>query len=69
MANAKVCDNCGKVIDGIHISIKGYKVEKIEYGIDGIEDFCSFNCLSEYAKKQQEILEDVLKLKNKKEGE
>lgn len=65
MANAKICDNCKKVIEDIRIKIEGYKVEtkeKLGYELKHIEDFCSFNCLSEYAKKQQELLDEALKV-------
>lgn len=68
MANARICDNCKKVIDDVSITLKGYKVEtkeKLGYEIVNIEDFCSFNCLGEYAKKQQKMLEDTLKIIDK----
>lgn len=65
MANARICDNCKKVIEDVSITIEGYKVktkEKLGYELKQIEDFCSFNCLSEYAKKQQTILDEALKV-------
>ena len=65
MANARICDNCKEVIDDVSITLKGYKVEtkeKLGFEIIHIEDFCSFNCLGEYAKKQQELLEESLKV-------
>lgn len=65
MADAKICDNCKKVIDDVSIVIKGYKVttkEKLGYEIEHIEDFCSFNCLRDYAEKQQDLLEESLKV-------
>ena len=75
MANARICDNCKKVIDDVSITLKGYKVEtkeKLGYEIGHIEDFCSFNCLKEYAEKQQKLLEESLKViekyKEEKEG-
>lgn len=63
MADAKICDNCKKVIEDVHITIKGYKVEtkeKLGYEIGRIEDFCSFNCLGEFAFKEQKLVDEVL---------
>mgnify|MGYP003302310371 CR=1 FL=1 len=63
MADAKICDNCKKVIEDIRITIKGYKVEtkeKLGYEVNRIEDFCSFNCLSEYAIEEQKLLDEII---------
>ena len=63
MADAKICDNCKKVIEDIHIIMKGYKVEtkeKLGYELSKTEDFCSFNCLSEFAIKEQKLVDEFL---------
>lgn len=68
MAKAKICDNCGEVIDNVSITLIGYKVQtkkKLGYEIGSAEDFCSFNCLKGYAEKQQKMLEDALKIIDK----
>lgn len=65
MANAKICDNCKKIIDEVSIKLTGYTVTikgKLRYEIQEMEDLCSFNCLIDYAKKQQEFLEESSKI-------
>lgn len=72
MANAKICDNCKNIIEDVSITIKGYKVEtkeKLGYEINTIKEFCNFNCLAKYAKKQQELLDNALKAIDKYNAE
>ena len=60
----KICDNCEKRIDDFLIELQGYKVENKEnlgYAIKRKQEFCSFNCLSEYAKKEQKLFEEAKK--------
>ena len=63
MADAKICDNCKKIIEDVHITIKGYKVEtkeKLGCELSKIEDFCSFNCLGEFAIKEQKLVDEAV---------
>lgn len=78
MAMVCQCNNCKKIIekDDIKINLLGYKVSHnssskklpMGYGIEIPEDFCSFNCLSEWAKEQQKLLDDYMELAKEKGG-
>ena len=77
MSKAHACDTCGKLItdSDIRITLDGYKVIQNEeqkqipmgYGIGMPGDFCSFTCLSEWATKQQGILDEYKELAKKYE--
>lgn len=68
MAKAHCCDNCGKLImdSNVRVVLTGYDVIHNEdksncpkgFMIRKPEDFCSFICLSEWAKKEQQLLDD-----------
>lgn len=72
MAKAFSCDNCGKLITDkdIRIVLNGYEIMQNRengempkgYDIGKPEEFCSFNCLSEWALNEQKMLDDYLKL-------
>lgn len=77
MANACQCDNCKKIIgdDDIKIKLLGFEVSQNRkkrklpagYGIQHPEDFCSFECMAEWALNQQILLNDYKKLAEKYE--
>lgn len=79
VANAFSCDNCGNLIRGndIRIELKGYSVYENQeltkmpkgYEIGWTEQFCSFNCLSEWAKGQQKLLDDYIRISEKIYGD
>lgn len=77
MANVCQCDNCKKIIEenDIKINLIGYNVTQNlksskmpkGYEIKIPQDFCSFNCLSEWALKEQETLDEYKELAKKYE--
>ena len=66
----KECDICGKPIrlkkGDVLITLRGYSVTRCGnytgYGLESINEICSFNCLSEYAKKQQKMFDSLMPL-------
>ena len=79
MAKAHCCDKCGKLIkdSDIRITIDGFSVlqnrdnKKMPKGfsIGKPEDFCSFDCLSEWAQEQQKLLDEYMEISEKHYGE
>lgn len=77
MSNVHICDYCGKVIkrEDVRIAINGYRVFQNEnirklqqgYEIKQPEDFCSFNCVSLWAKNEQKILDEYIEIAEKHE--
>lgn len=75
MAKVCQCDNCKKIIgeDEIKINLIGYEVTQnrrkrkipMGYSVGIQQDFCSFDCLAEWALNEQKILDDYIELANK----
>lgn len=77
MANVCQCDNCKKIIgeDEIKIKLTGYEVSQnrrkrkipMGYSVGFPQDFCSFDCLAEWAMNEQKMLDDYIELVNNME--
>ena len=77
MANVCQCDNCKKIIgeDEIKINLIGYEVSQnrrkrkmpMGYSVGIPQDFCSFDCLAEWAMNEQKMLDGYIVLANKME--
>lgn len=70
------CDSCGKLIkdENIRIVLNGFSVLQNEkncempkgFSIKKPEEFCSFNCLSVWAEKNQKMLDDYMRILEKR---
>ena len=79
MAKAHCCDQCGRLIkdSDVRITLDGFSVlqnrdnKKMPKGfsIGKPEDFCSFDCLSEWAREQQKLLDEYMEISEKHYGE